>query len=309
MTQTQSSRLSSLIPVSIGIAARNEARTIGKILRDILAQRQDSWRLVEVIVLCDGCTDRTAQSARASKDRRIAVMEYRRRKGKTTRVNQFLHAARGEILVIFDADVRLGSREVIEQLIAQFRHSPRVMLVGGNVISSPAKGFFQQMISTSYQVLYASREQLRGGHNIFGCNGSCLAVRRTFARQISIPAEIICEDVYLYFSCLRLGHLFRHAKQAVVTHKLATNLTDFLRQVFRSHPESIDIMLRDSFGDLVRQEYRRPLGFYLTRIGFVFVKNPVGTMLMILVKLLCKPWFPVVSSRYQLRWYTALSTK
>lgn len=309
MKNTKKTQANTHIPVSVIIPARNEEGTIRAVLQDILSQREKIWRLLEIEVICDGCEDRTASRARAVADHRISVHEYRRRKGKTTRVSAALHAAKGEILIIFDADVRLEGDDVIEHLVRTFRRSPQVMLVGGNVRTYPPKGFFQKAIYTSYDVYYASREKLKDGHNVFGCSGSCLALRRKFARSVTIPSDVICEDVYLYFACLARGHVFRHAKSAIVHHRLAANLRDFLRQVFRSHPESIDAMLRGHFGDLVRREFQRPLKFYLSNVSSVFLKNPLGTAYMILLKILCKPLFPKVSSEYRLGWFSAISTK
>ncbi len=45
--------------ISIGIPAFNEAVTIKRLLRSVLAQKEKGFVLREIIVLCDGSTDGT----------------------------------------------------------------------------------------------------------------------------------------------------------------------------------------------------------------------------------------------------------
>jgi len=298
-----------LVKISIGISALNEEKNIKNIICDILSQERVGWELVEILLYCDGCTDTTAAQAESIKSRYIKVFDNKQRKGKVYRVNQMLKGFDGDVLVIFDADIRLKDKKIISNLVTQFNFDSDVMLVGGNSRVYTPSSFFQKAIFTSYYVYFKSRDTLRGGHNAFGCTGACLALRREFARKVHIPVNIISEDTFLYFSCLKMGYKFRHAKDAIVYYKLAGSLRDFLKQIFRTHPESVHLIFRQHFGDLVDKEYHRPIGFYLRAILEVFIKNPLGTLYMIIVKVACKPFFPILSKKYKLDWYTADSTK
>lgn len=297
-----------IMKVSVGIPAYNEEKNIGKVLKDILLQKRDAWALSEILVYCDGCSDDTYKVVNSIKNKKIKVFNCQLRRGKIYRVNQMIRRFKGDVLVLFDADIRLKNLEVINKLIPKFRN-PKVALVGGNSQIYPPKSFFQKAIYTSYYVYYKSREKIKCGHNVFGCTGACLATRREFVKKIYIPPEVISEDSFLYFACLRDGYLFKHVKKAVVYFKLAENLKDFLKQIFRTHPESVDLVYTPYFGELVKKEYHRPLRFYLTSIFEVMLKNPLGTLYMIILKLICKPLFMIFSRRYKLEWFTAISTK
>src|SRR3972149_10499164 len=93
--------------VSVAISALNEEKTIKEVIKDILAQRQRGWVLKELIVYCDGCEDKTADIVRSIKNPKIRIYEGEDKRGKVYRINQAISDFRGEILVIFDADINI----------------------------------------------------------------------------------------------------------------------------------------------------------------------------------------------------------
>lgn len=295
--------------VSIGISALNEDETIGEILDTILCQNQNGWILTEILVYSDGSTDRTVLEAKKRNKFIVKVKAFEDRKGKSFRLNQIFNAFKGDILVIFDADIKISNKDVITNLVNRFRNEGDVVLVGGNSRVFSPSNFFERAIYTSYYVYFKSREELRGGDNVFGCTGACIALRRDFAKRIRIPKGIINEDTYLYFSCLRSGYKFKYAPKAIVYYKIAANLKDFLRQIFRSSPEVVNLLYKKYFGELIQREYFRPKTFYLKAISEIFFKNPLGTLYMISLKILTKPFYFYFSRNYKLSWYTAVSTK
>jgi len=295
--------------VSIGISALNEEGTIGGILDSILSQEQNGWILTEILVYSDGSTDRTVIEARKRNKLLVKVKTFKERKGKSYRLNQIFKAFRGDILVVFDADIKISNNNIITNLINRFRIEDKVVIVGGNSRVFPPTNFFERSIYTSYYVYFKSREELRGGDNVFACTGACIALRKDFTRQIRIPRGIINEDTFLYFSCLKAGYKFKYAPRAIVYYKIATNLRDFLRQMFRSSPEAVNLIYKKYFGGLIQREYFRPKIFYLKAISEIFIKNLLGTLYMISLKILTKPFYFYFSRNYKLSWYTAVSTK
>lgn len=76
----------------------------------------------------------------------------------------------------------------------------------------------------------------------------------------------------------------------------------------RSHPGAAIIELNKYFGNLVEQEFNRPLKFYLIAILKSFIENPLGITLIIIINLYCKIFIPYVIRNYRLEWFTAKST-
>lgn len=295
--------------VSVAISALNEEATIQSVIKDVLAQRQKGWTLEEVVVYCDGCSDLTYEKVSSIGDKRVKGVDGRKRMGKVGRINQAMSEFVGDVLLILDADCKIVGRDVFSKIVNEFKKETKVALVGGNTRTYPPKTFFEKAIYTSYVPYFEARENLYGGHNVFGCTGACLALSRSFAKSIRIPSWVINEDTYFYFSVLERGLKFRHARGAIVRYKLAKNLKVFIKQIFRTHPEAVKAKYGRKFGDLINKEYYRPVTFYLKSILKVFRKNPLGTLYMITIKLFSKPLFRFVSSEYNLSWYGRASKK
>lgn len=300
--------MNKLPSLSIGLSAYNEGRNIAKLLRSLLVQKRTTWRLKEILVYTDACTDNTVSEIRSVRDRHIILHEGKTRKGKVNRVNQMMRDCTGDALVLFDADLQLAHTKVIDALARELFYRDDIQLVGGNTRPYEPTSFFERAVFSTFLVFEASRKTMKGAHNIFGCNGGCLALKTPFAKTITIP-NVINEDDYIYFSCMRRGHTFRHVADATVLYKLPKTLRDYLSQTFRSNPEAVTLNFSQYFGDIVAREYHRPVLFLIKSIVRSFTMYPLETLYIIMVNLLTKPFFPFVSRRYKLEWYTAKSTK
>lgn len=297
-----------ILKVSIAIPAYNEGFNIQKVLKDVFNQKQTDWVLKEVLVYSDGSSDDTVKMVKQVKSFKVKIINGTRRKGKTYRINQMLRDFSGEILVMFDADIKINDNRVIEKLINEFRKNNSVMLVGGNSLPLTPKTFFQKAVYTTFQVFYESRKFFRDGHNVFGCTGSCIAIRRKFAKELVLP-KIVNEDVYIYLACKASGYSFRYVDSAKVFYKLPLYIKDYIKQVLRSEPKAVHFDLTNHFTDIRHVELDRPLLPYIKSILKVFIKNPLGVILMIIINLFCIPFFSIVFKKYSLNWFTASSTK
>lgn len=294
--------------VTIGIPAYNEEANIGFLLHDILKQNRGNFIFEKIIIYSDGSTDKTVAISNNIKNKLIKIINAHERHGKVFGLKKIFQELKSDILVIFDADIRLKNKRVIEKLIKPFYEDSNVALVGGSSKPYLPKTFFEKAVYSTFLVFYETRNQIKGGHNIFGCTGHILGMRKEFTKEIRFP-KIINEDDFLYFSCISKGYIFRHVKEAEVFYKLPANLSDYLRQVFRSDPEAVSQNFTKYFGDLVRKEYHRGFLFYAKNVFKVFKKNPIGVAYISIVNLFCKPLFPIISRQYKLNWYTAKSTK
>lgn len=293
--------------VTVGISAYNEERNIANILQDILMQKRVGWDLKEILVYSDGSTDTTVQKAISVGNKIIRVVHDSKQKGKVRRVQEIYDNAKGEILVMYDADVRIKNKNNISNLIQMFDEK-NTMVVGGNTIPFKPRGFFQEAVFSTFEVFYSSRLNIKKGRNLFACTGGCLAVRTEFAKTIKFP-KIKNEDTFIYFSCLAKGYDFRFAKKAVVNYKLPGTLGDYLSQVFRSNPEAVQLNLSEHFGELVKQEYDRGALFYYKNVAKVLLKNPLQTIFIIAVNISCKPFFRYKSKNNLTIWQVVASTK
>jgi glucosyl-3-phosphoglycerate synthase len=115
--------------VSVCLPARNEAPTIGAIVRE--AVRLDV--VSEVVVLDDGSSDDTAAIATAAGARVVSeasvLPEAGRGSGKGNAMWKSLYACTGDIICWLDADLRNFRGEYVERLCAPLLSQPDTMFV------------------------------------------------------------------------------------------------------------------------------------------------------------------------------------
>jgi glucosyl-3-phosphoglycerate synthase len=120
--------------VSVVLPARDERATVGEIVAAIRRDLVDGVPLVEEILVIDSCsTDDTAEVAAAAGARVVAqdavLPELPPMSGKGEALWKSLHAARGDILVFVDADLREFSTSFVTGLLGPLLTDPYVSYV------------------------------------------------------------------------------------------------------------------------------------------------------------------------------------
>lgn len=102
--------------ISIVIPAHDEEKNIGETVTDIA----DNFRNAQIIVVCNGCTDRTYGIARKIKRPNVEVVNFHERIGKGGAILEGFKLATGDVVGFVDAD---GSFRVedIEKIISGLR--------------------------------------------------------------------------------------------------------------------------------------------------------------------------------------------
>jgi glycosyltransferase involved in cell wall biosynthesis len=206
--------------VSVLIPARNEERVIAASLASLLASRGVE---IEVVVLDDASTDRTAEIVRsfAEKDARVRLRTSaplpRGWNGKQHACYELAAAARSEILCFLDADVRLAP-EALASMTAFLRRTGADLVSGfpRQETESPLECLLLPLIHfvlLSYLPLAGMRALSAPGWAV-GC-GQFLMVRRDAYRKSGGHAEIRTT----MHDGLLLPHLFRR-------HGLRTDIAD-----------------------------------------------------------------------------------
>jgi cellulose synthase/poly-beta-1,6-N-acetylglucosamine synthase-like glycosyltransferase len=159
--------------VSMVLAAHNEEKVIVEKIKNFLGCNYPG--LMEMVIVSDGSTDRTAELAKSYDDPRVHLIARQWRTGKGAAVNRGIAAARGEILIFSDAN-SLFTPDALVEMVRPFADQ-RVGLVTG---CSHYKGTIGSLYQRYEQVLKSLES--RGGV-IATADGAIYAMRRTLWRE------------------------------------------------------------------------------------------------------------------------------
>jgi glycosyltransferase involved in cell wall biosynthesis len=220
--------------VSIGVPAYNEEANIRYLLNDLLSQKQDTFVLNEIVVISDGSTDNTVAIAKTFASEKIRVVNDGKRTGKLKRLNDLFETFTGDILVQFDADVRLSNSTVVEELVKPFLADRQTALVCGNHKPSPPKGFIERAAVFGVQVWDDALDMLGERAGRYRCSGQIRAFSREFLQGFRFPLDIGSgEDTYSFYYAKVNTFKVTFARNALVYHRLPTTLGDYTRQMSR----------------------------------------------------------------------------
>jgi cellulose synthase/poly-beta-1,6-N-acetylglucosamine synthase-like glycosyltransferase len=160
--------------ITLAFSAFDEESCIREKIENCLALDYPADRL-EILVGCDGCTDRTAEIARASGGARVRVHELTPRAGKATVLSRIVPSASGDVVVLTDANVML-ERDALRALARRFRDPEVGAVVGRLRLVDPAGAEVEEGIYWRYETFLKYHE---GKHGVvLGANGGIYAIRR-----------------------------------------------------------------------------------------------------------------------------------
>jgi glycosyltransferase involved in cell wall biosynthesis len=104
--------------LSVVTPVHNGETYIGQSLREIVRALETLGRPFEVIVVCDGSCDRSAEIARAAGDDRITVLDYPENQGKGHAITHGFQRASGRLIAWLDSDLDIDPRIVVDAALA-----------------------------------------------------------------------------------------------------------------------------------------------------------------------------------------------
>jgi biofilm PGA synthesis N-glycosyltransferase PgaC len=194
-------------PVSIIIAARNEAAGIGTTLRYLALQ--DYAGPVSVILADNGSTDGTARVARRAARQlgvRLTVMREKR-PGKSHALNSALARVRTGLVVTLDADT-LPHRTALRHLVARLESSSEqvVSVAGSMLVRNSRDGFWARMQEWDYFLGIASVKRMQGLYQgTLVAQGAFSLYRTEALRAVGGWPDAIGEDIVVTWKLLA-GH-------------------------------------------------------------------------------------------------------
>ncbi len=191
--------------LSILIAAFNEEEVIEEKIRSVLSSDYPSDRL-EILVGSDNSTDKTNEILyKLEKENPgVKVSVCFERTGKPGVINQLAQKAKGEILVITDANVILDQSSL--RTLASSFNNREVALVDTRMVNKSLKKdgiSHQEKFYIGREVRIKNQESILWG-SMMGPFGGCYAVRKQ--NYTPVPNHFLVDDFYVNMSVLKQGY-------------------------------------------------------------------------------------------------------
>ena len=317
--------------VSIGIPSFNEEDNMSRLLRSIVKLSNSSlqhghqnndysserdggavngnnilvsadFKITEILISDDSSDDTSRiveEIAAQNPSLSIRFLHHDTRRGVSAAWNEIFREAKGEITVLYDADV-IVEADTIAHLVQSMK---------GNIglcASNP-----KPLVSKSSTVARASlfiAEWLSSVRNErlsqFTVMGRALSISSEVAKRIVIPENVIALDLYLQCKVLEQGLGVVYNEDAVVYFKPPDNMLDFSSQILRARSGHKQI-------NHLTVASRCNLDF---RTGAVTtlksaIKDPKGALCLAICYLLLPYYKTRLTDVDSVRWHIARSTK
>lgn len=294
--------------VTVAISALNEEKNIGRFLQSVLMQERVGFTLDEIWIFSDGSTDQTVNIARSFRHHTVKVFAYKNRIGKSRRLNEIYAKLKSDILVQSDADVTWAHSHVLRDIIRPLVENKQVAMCGGDPRPTKPVTFTEKAVNCTFDAYHNFRNILRGGNNIFSADGRLLAYKKEFIQRVTIPPNMIANDAFTYYCCIRAGYEYRYVESAVVYFRSPQNLVDQVKQNSRFLAAPIR-MMKYFPKDLVRKESHVPFFLLCKSFAIEYVKHPVLCTYIFFVNLYTRIRAKSIERTLTAKWPMAYTTK
>jgi len=222
--------------VTVLIAAYQEESAIADTLTSIAAE--DYPGPLEVLVLNDGSTDRTAQVAERvieqlslSGKRRIELVNFEKNRGKAAVLNCGLMLASHELLVTIDADSLLNP-DALTYIVERLLSDPddTVAVAGAILVRNSRDNLITGAQEWDYFHGIAAVKRMQSMyHGTLVAQGAFSIYRRQALIEVGGWPECVGEDIVLSWALLDRGHRIGYAEDAIAW----TNAPGSFRQLAR----------------------------------------------------------------------------
>jgi hypothetical protein len=226
--------------VSIGILAHNEESRISATLRSAFVQDVFKRFTTELIIVANGCSDRTAFLATRMLNQHPPTLSTSARveeiavAGKANAWNQFVHhfsSRQASFLVLMDADIALTSEDTISSMVSTLDTTPEAVVC----VDQPLKDIQIKTKRSLFERVLVATTPTINPNDVPLC-GQIYCVRSAEARLIKLPIEITCEDGFLRALLLTRGFTAPENLRRIVLDRNASHTFESvakLRELFK----------------------------------------------------------------------------
>jgi poly-beta-1,6-N-acetyl-D-glucosamine synthase len=221
--------------LSVVVCAYNEEQNLPHLLRALTTSTGPSFDLREILCVASGCTDRTVEVIATWHriDPRVRLLVQPVRLGKAAALAEGLRAARGDVILIQNADT-LPAPGALEHLVGEFA-DPKVNLACTRLVPTSSRGSFAETLGI---VLWELHDHIS---RISPKAGEAFAIRRL---PVDLPSDIEDDDTFVGIQAASGEADSRYARDAVVYNRVPGTLPELLLQRYRINRQVFSLWRR-----------------------------------------------------------------
>ena len=188
--------------VSVVVIVRNEEQRLESKMRNLLELDYPPERC-QIVAVSDGSTDRTNAILRQyANDPRVQVLMNQWSRGKASGLNDAIHLATGDVIVLTDARQKIEPGAI--RLLMENFADPEVGCVSGALmLGDPESGEAGKGMGLYWRIEKKIRDLESESGSVVGATGALYAVRRELLSDV--PEGTILDDVYIPMQVARQG--------------------------------------------------------------------------------------------------------
>lgn len=268
--------------VSILVAAWNEESVIGAKIDNSLAQEYPADKL-EVVIATDGCVDRTNEIVSSKLSPRVRLVALPQRGGKARAIRHAAAVAKGEILVLTDANT-FFARDAIERLVDRLVDDSSLSCAFGNVQIRPDGCPYGASEGLFYKLERRIQKDESDLDSAVGVDGALYAIRRE--SFVPAPDGAVLDDLEIAIEATRDGQRVVYEPRSVAWEEATPTLLQEFRRKTRIVAGAIQAMRA---GRMLPDRDRRMLWFLFASHKLIRWASPVFLILMLLSALVAAP--------------------
>lgn len=263
--------------LTVAMPAYNEEKNISGILKTVLSQNQKIIKLKNIVVYSDGSNDKTINIVKKIQKNHPAVkiVEGKKRRGKMYRMNQIFSDCRSDILILFDADVKLVGPNFLDNLSQEIIKDPKANLVVSHAVPFCPKDLIGKILHATYIMWDYVRLSIPHFDHVQNFYPAAAAYRGSFARALRFPPQATEDRIYIYLMAKKTNS-FRYTFKTTVNYWAVTTMREFINLSHRSFG-SRQSELEKIFGKQVNTIHIIPLKYKIIGILKSFLHQPLYT--------------------------------
>jgi len=190
-----------ILPVAL--MAHNEEKVIQKAVENVLGQNTPIGYSVKVVVVANGCTDRTEEIVKEFEKQnpnRVELVSITE-KGKTRAINRaikfFDEISKTDLpipfVIFLDADCEFLGKEVLIHFVNRFEANPQSCAVAADCLPDVFLNSRKDIVAEIYRANYTLGQSVK----INSISGMCYAIRLDILKKIDFPNFQFAEDMYV----------------------------------------------------------------------------------------------------------------